>query len=43
MKAMVIDEFGGADKLRWAEVPTPVPGSGEVLIRLAATSVNPVE
>ncbi len=43
MKALVIDEFGGADKLHWAELPTPVPGAGEVLIKLAATSVNPVE
>lgn len=43
MKAMVIDGFGGADKLHWAEVETPAPGPGEVLIKLAATSVNPVE
>ncbi|HXP97552.1 MAG TPA: NADP-dependent oxidoreductase [Telmatospirillum sp.] len=43
MKAMVIDEFGGANQLHAAEVPTPVAGSGEVLIKLAATSVNPVD
>lgn len=43
MKAMVIDSFGGADKLHWADVPTPTAGPGEVLIKLAAASINPVE
>lgn len=43
MKAMVIDAFGGPDKLHWAEVPKPVAGPGDVLIKLAATSVNPVD
>lgn len=43
MKAMVIDGFGGPEKLHWAELPTPVAGPGEILIKLAATSVNPVE
>ncbi len=43
MKAMVIDGFGGADKLHWADLPTPNPAAGEVLIKLTATSVNPVE
>jgi NADPH2:quinone reductase len=43
MKAMVIDTFGGLETLHPAEVPTPIPGPGEVLIRLTATSVNPVD
>ena len=43
MKAMVIDAFGGADQLHGAEVATPTPGPNEVLIKLAATSVNPVD
>ena len=43
MKAMVIDGFGGAEVMRWTEIPTPAPGPGEVLIRIHATSVNPVE
>ncbi len=43
MKAMVIDAFGGPERLRAAEVPTPEPGPGEVLIALGCTSVNPVD
>jgi NADPH2:quinone reductase len=40
---MVIDGFGGPEKLHWAKVPTPVARRHEVLIKLAATSVNPVD
>lgn len=43
MRAVVIDGFGGPEKLREMEMPTPWPGPDEVLIRLAATSVNPVD
>ncbi len=37
---MVLDEFGGPEKLRLAEVPDPEPKPGEVLIEVAATAVN---
>ena len=40
MKAVVIREFGPPEVLRLEEVPTPVPGPGEVLIRVKAVSVN---
>ena len=40
MKAIIIREFGGPEVLRWEEVPTPIPGPGEVLIRVHAVSVN---
>ena len=43
MKAIVLHEYGGPEKLKYEDVPDPVPGEGEVLIRLAATSVNPVD
>jgi len=43
MKAMVIDAFGGPEAMRLTDIATPVPGPGEVLIRIRATSVNPVE
>ncbi len=42
MKAIVIDGYGGLDRLRLDERPDPVPGPGEVLINVRAASVNPV-
>src|SRR5215475_14374470 len=43
MKAIRVHEFGGPDVLRIEEVPTPQPGPGEVLVRMYAVGVNPVE
>jgi NADPH:quinone reductase-like Zn-dependent oxidoreductase len=43
MKAVQIHGYGGADQLRYEEVPTPVAGPNEVLVKLAATSVNPID
>ena len=41
MRAVVRDRYGAPDVLRLAEVPTPAPGTGEVLVRVHAASVNP--
>jgi NADPH:quinone reductase-like Zn-dependent oxidoreductase len=43
MKAAVIDHYGGPEVLHLADVPDPTPGEGEVLVRVAAASVNPVD
>jgi NADPH:quinone reductase len=43
MKAIRVNEFGDPDVLRLEEVPTPRPGPGEVLVRMHAIGVNPVE
>ncbi len=43
MKAMVLEEFGGPEKFQWKEWPTPEVKPGEVLIRIQAVSVNPVD
>jgi NADPH:quinone reductase-like Zn-dependent oxidoreductase len=43
MKAIVLHEYGGPDKLKYEDAPDPVAGEGEVLVRLSATSVNPVD
>ena len=40
MKAIVIREFGPPEVMQLEEVSTPVPGPGEVLIRVHAVSVN---
>jgi putative PIG3 family NAD(P)H quinone oxidoreductase len=40
MKAVVITEFGGPDVLRFAEVPDPVAGPGEVVLDVAAAGLN---
>ncbi|WP_428966786.1 NADP-dependent oxidoreductase [Micromonospora fluostatini] len=41
MRAMRIHEYGAASVIRADDVPRPVPGPGEVLIQVAATSFNP--
>jgi NADPH:quinone reductase-like Zn-dependent oxidoreductase len=44
MKAVFINEFGGRDKLIYTEdFPKPEAKEGEVLIRIKAASVNPVD
>jgi len=43
MKAVRFHEHGGADVLRYEDVEQPVPGAGEVRLRVAATSFNPVD
>jgi NADPH:quinone reductase-like Zn-dependent oxidoreductase len=43
MKAVVLHEYGGPDKLLYEDVPDPVAGEGELLIRVASSSVNPID
>lgn len=43
MKAIRVKEFGAPEVLQLEEVPTPQPGPGEVLVRIHATGINPVE
>ena len=40
MKAVVLHELGGPEKLKIEEVPTPEPGSGEVRVRLKTSALN---
>jgi NADPH:quinone reductase len=43
MKAIRVHEFGGPEVLRLEDVPILRPGPGEVLVRMKAIGVNPVE
>jgi NADPH:quinone reductase-like Zn-dependent oxidoreductase len=43
MKAIVVHEYGGPEVLQFEEFPDPVAGPGEVLVRVAAASVNPAD
>lgn len=43
MKAIRINEFGAPEVMRLEEVPDPKPGVGQVVVRLYAAGVNPVD
>lgn len=43
MRAMALTELGGADRLALAELPRPKPRRGEILLRVVACGVNPVD
>lgn len=43
MKAIRVHQFGGAEVLKLEELPDPQPGPGQVVIRVGAAGVNPVE
>jgi NADPH:quinone reductase len=43
MKAIRIEAHGGPDALRYGDAPDPVPGPGQVLIRVEAAGLNFIE
>ena len=43
MKAIRVSQFGGPEVLKLEEVPDPKPGAGQVVVRMRAIGVNPVE
>jgi NADPH2:quinone reductase len=43
MRAIVVREFGGPDVMRLEDVPTPKPTGSQVLVRIIASGVNPVD
>jgi len=42
-RAVRFDEYGGVDVLEVRDVPRPVPGPGQVLVRVRAAGINPGE
>src|SRR5919197_622004 len=43
MKAAFIEAPGAPDVIRFGDLPTPVPGDNEVLVRVKASAVNPID
>ena len=43
MKAAYIDATGSPDQIIYGDLPTPEPGPGQVLVEVAAVSVNPID
>ena len=43
MKAIVITQYGGPEVMEYKDYPDPSPGPDEVLVRVAATSINPFD
>jgi NADPH:quinone reductase-like Zn-dependent oxidoreductase len=43
MRAAVIASFGSIDSLTVTSVPRPIPRAGEVLLRISAIGINPVD
>jgi NADPH:quinone reductase-like Zn-dependent oxidoreductase len=43
MNAVVMKEYGGPEVLKYGDFSDPTPGPGEVLVKVAAASINPVD
>ncbi len=43
MKAFIVDKYGKDATLRAGELPDPVIGDGDVLVRIHAAGVNPLD
>src|SRR6266566_1453075 len=43
MKAAVLHQYGGPEVLRYEDIERPKPGPGQVLVRVQAASVNPID
>src|SRR6266446_5355999 len=43
MKAIVVHEYGGPEALKYEDAPRPEPKEDEMLVRVVAAAVNPVD
>jgi len=43
MKAVLVEQFGGIENLKFSDIPKPSPGSGQALVKIAASGVNYID
>ena len=43
MKAIVVREYGGPEVLKYEDAPRPLPKEDQILVRVIAAGVNPVD
>src|SRR5438046_2695216 len=43
MRALVFKRYGGADQIAFADIPRPRPGPNEILVRVHAAGLNPID
>jgi NADPH:quinone reductase len=43
MDALIVKDFGGPDALELVDLPVPEPGAGQLRVRVAGSSVNPID
>jgi NADPH:quinone reductase-like Zn-dependent oxidoreductase len=43
MKAVVMNDYGGPEVLQYTDYPDPIPGPGDVLVKIVAASINPID
>lgn len=43
LKAIVLNSFGGPESFELCDLPKPKPEAGQVLVRVHATSINPLD
>lgn len=43
MKSIIVHEYGSPDVMKLEDVPTPEPAAGQVLVKIGAAGVNPVD
>jgi NADPH:quinone reductase-like Zn-dependent oxidoreductase len=43
MEVVIIDKFGSREVMKFRKLPIPTPGSNEILLKVKAASINPVD